>query len=209
MQPFKYTIVIGTSAGGLKVLGELLKDLKADMNAAVFVVLHLSKKSNVDVLQEILQRGSLLPVKEARHGEEIKRGHVYLAPVDEHLFVKKDTIVLTKRPTENRWRPAIDVLFRSAAEAYGSRVIGIILSGLLNDGTSGMHAIKKAGGVTIVQEPGEAEFEDMPNNVIKNVQVDYRVSVSDMPFILQDVLSREPGPNQELQEGTDFINSND
>lgn len=106
------------------------------------------------------------------------------------MLVKKDKILINNGPHENRWRPSIDVLFRSAAVAYSSNVIGIVLTGLLDDGTSGMGAIKRSGGICIVQEPREAEFSDMPANVLNNVDVDYRVPIADMGYILQDLFAK-------------------
>jgi two-component system chemotaxis response regulator CheB len=122
--------------------------------------------------------------------EDIKAGCLYMASADQHLLVKNGLIRLIKGPHENRWRPAVDVLFRSAAVAYNSHVIGIILSGMMDDGTSGMSAIKRCGGICIVQEPAEAEFIDMPVNVLNNVNVDYRVPIADMGYIIDDIVSK-------------------
>jgi len=126
----------------------------------------------------------------AADGLRILSWHLYLAPPDHHLMIKQGFIRVHNGPRENRWRPSIDVLFRSAAASYDSHVIGIILSGLMDDGTSGMSAIKRSGGICIVQEPDEAQFPDMPNSVLNNVDVDFRVPLSDMGYIIADILSK-------------------
>src|SRR5215218_10032043 len=155
-------IVIGTSAGGINALPELFPRLPKDINAAFFIVIHVSKTGLGEFLLHRLQGYTDLTVKLARDNEEIDVGCIYVAPADYHLIVKQDVIVLGQGPAENRWRPSIDVLFRSAAAAYGARTIGVILTGLLNDGTSGMIAVKKCGGICMVQDPNEADFPDMP-----------------------------------------------
>jgi two-component system chemotaxis response regulator CheB len=186
----KNVIVIGASAGGLKATIELVKKIPADLPVAIFVVIHVSKASMPQIIIQQLQKYTtyrcLLPQGE----EKIQVGCLYFAPPDFHLLVKADTVKLIKGPHENRWRPSIDVLFRSAAAAFNSRVIGIVLSGMLDDGTSGMSAIKRSGGTCIVQEPAEAEYTDMPQNVLNNVAVDYRVPVADMGYIIDDVVSK-------------------
>ncbi|MCW3077757.1 MAG: hypothetical protein JWO32_2366 [Bacteroidetes bacterium] len=192
MERFNYIIVIGASAGGINAAIELLSKLNKNINAAVFITFHLSKKSNAKILARALQKHTQLKCIEATDKLKIQKGCVYLAPADSHLFIKKGTMLLTKGPTENRWRPSIDVLFRSEAVAYGTKTVGIILSGLMNDGTSGMHAIKKSGGTCIVQDPNEAEFNDMPSSVLDHVKVDYTASVNDMAYVLEDVVSKKP-----------------
>jgi two-component system chemotaxis response regulator CheB len=194
----KHIIAIGASAGGLKVITEILSGLPAELDAAIFVTVHISKNSMADIIRQMFQKRSNLQCVIPQDGDKIKKGHVYIAPPDRHLFIEKGKILVTHGPHENRWRPSIDVLFRSAAAAYDSRVIGIILSGLMDDGTSGMGAIKRSGGITIVQEPAEAEFDDMPTNVINNVEVDYRVPSSDIPYVVRDILSKPLGAPKEI-----------
>ncbi|GGH01563.1 chemotaxis protein CheB [Mucilaginibacter phyllosphaerae] len=186
----KNIVVIGASAGGLKAVNQLVSNLPADLPAAVFIVIHMSKHSQAAVIVQHLQKLTANTCKVAENNETIKAGHIYLAPADQHLFLKPGKVRLLHGPHENRWRPSIDVLFRSAAAAYDSRVTGVVLSGLLDDGTSGMSAIKRSGGVCIVQEPSEAEYDDMPLNVIHNVDVDHRVLIQDMGYIIADVLSK-------------------
>ncbi|QPH41270.1 chemotaxis protein CheB [Pedobacter endophyticus] len=184
-------ITIGASAGGIAAVSKLLTTLPKDIDAAIFIVIHLSKETVTDTVLSILNKRSELPVEIPNNETVIKKGMVYLAPPDAHMMLVQGKILISKGAKENHWRPAIDVLFRTAAAAYDSCVTGIILTGLLDDGTSGMIAIKDAGGTCIVQEPSEAEFADMPRSVIKNIDVDYRVSVDDMGYILADRYSRE------------------
>src|SRR5689334_14630432 len=174
----KFIVVIGTSAGGIRALEELVMQLTPEMDAAFFVVLHLSRKGVGDVLFQRLQRHSTLPCRVAVNGEPIQKGVVYLAPPDNHLILEKGRIIVGRGAHENRWRPSINNLFRSAAAAYSSRVIGIVLTGLLDDGTAGMSNIKRAGGITVIQNPDEADYPDMPLSVLENVEVDYVESLS-------------------------------
>jgi two-component system chemotaxis response regulator CheB len=183
-------VVIGASAGGLKAVYQLVGNLPPDLPLTIFVVIHMSKHSQPDVIVQQLQKSTSYKCAVATDGLPIEMGSIYLAPADSHLLIKRGKMRLGHGPHENRWRPSINVMFRSAAAAYGSEVTGIILSGLLDDGTSGMAAIKRCGGMCIVQEPAEAEFMDMPVNVINNVQVDHRVLVQDMGYIIADVLSK-------------------
>ena len=187
-------IVIGASAGGLKAVAELISKFPQNTSVAVFVVLHVSKQSMSSVIAQHIQKHTSLICAIPANGEPIKPGHLYIAPPDHHLMVKSNEIRIHDGPHENRWRPSIDVLFRSAAVTFGTRAIGIILTGLLDDGTSGMSAIKRSGGICIVQEPDEAEFSDMPINVLNNVDVDYRVPIADMGYILADLLSKPATP---------------
>jgi two-component system chemotaxis response regulator CheB len=186
----KNIVVIGASAGGIKAVNELVSNLPAGLKVAIFVVIHMSKQSQAEVIVQQLQKLTRYTCKVAENDETIKAGYLYLAPADNHMLVKPNKVLLVHGPHENRWRPSIDVLFRSAAAAYGSHVTGIVLSGLLDDGTSGMSAIKRSGGICIVQEPSEAEYDDMPLNVINNVRVDHRVLVQDMGYIIADALSK-------------------
>ncbi len=195
----KKVIVIGASAGGLKALTQLVANVPPDLPVAIFTVLHLSKTSSAINLANHLEKHTTYKCRIPEDNEEIKAGHLYLAPANYHMFLKPDTIRLLHGAKENRWRPSIDVLFRSAAAAYDSRVTGIILSGMLDDGTSGMSAIKRSGGICIVQEPSEAEFTSMPENVINNVEVDYRVLVTDIGYILADIVSK-PSEHQQIPD---------
>lgn len=191
----KYIVVVGGSAGGLAAASGFISGLDKDLNTAVFVVLHVAKSATGDVWIQQLQKHTSYTCVLAEDKLPIKSGHIYFAHPDYHLILKENEMRITKGPHENRWRPSIDILFRSAAANYGSRAIGIVLTGLLDDGSSGMSAIKRCGGVCIVQEPNEAEFSDMPLNVLNNVDVDYRVQISDMGYVLKDIFSKDPKEN--------------
>jgi two-component system, chemotaxis family, protein-glutamate methylesterase/glutaminase len=184
----KFIVVIGTSAGGIRALEELVMQLNPEMDAAFLVVLHLSRKGVGDVLFQRLQKHSRLPCRVGINGEHIKKGIVYLAPPDNHMLVDKGHIVVARGAHENRWRPSINNLFRSAAANYSSRVIGIILTGLLDDGTAGMSNIKRAGGITIIQNPDEADYPDMPLSILENVEVDHVESLSKMGVLLSEIM---------------------
>ena len=186
----KNIVTIGASAGGIFATAELLKSFNDRIDAAVFVVIHVSRKSTTEIIKRYLQKQSLLPCVVANDGDTIQNRMVYLAPADYQMMLVDGTISVKKGALENHWRPSIDVLFRSAAAAYGSCVTGVILTGLMDDGTSGMYAIKRCGGVCIVQDPAEAEFAEMPNNVLRNMKVDYEVSLHEIGYILSDLYSR-------------------
>lgn len=185
MEP-KYIIVIGASAGGLQAVTELLAQVTEETDAAIFVVLHTSNYAYGDVIIHRLQKNSVFKCKLAEDGERIKAKHLYFAVPDYHLLLKKGKVLLGRGPVENRWRPSIDVLFRSAAVAYNNRVIGVILTGLLEDGATGMQAIKECGGTCIIQDPIEAEYPDMPKAVLRLVEVDYCTSLQHIAIILQE-----------------------
>ena len=187
----KNIITVGASAGGLFAVSKLLSSLPKDLDAALFIVIHLSKNTITQNVVDLLNREAKILVEIPKNGTKIKRGKAYLAPVNKHMMLSKGHIVIGMGPVENHWRPSIDVLFRTAAAEYDSCVTGIILTGLLDDGTSGMMAIKTGGGTCIVQEPEEAEFPDMPLSVIKNIDVDYQVPILEMGYILADLYSRE------------------
>jgi two-component system, chemotaxis family, protein-glutamate methylesterase/glutaminase len=188
----KYIIVVGASAGGMNALIELVAQFNENLDAAVFIVMHLSRSSISDFLVHRLQPHSLLKCEVANNGTSIEKGHIYVAAPNQHLLVKMDKIILGRGPEENRWRPSIDVLFRSAAAAYSTRVIGVILTGSLDDGTTGMLAIKRSGGICIVQDPNEAEYPGMPLSVLNNMEVDYSVSLEKMGEIIFETTQAEP-----------------
>jgi two-component system chemotaxis response regulator CheB len=165
-------IVIGTSSGGVDALRRLVAALPRDLAAAVFVVLH-RPPNNPSLLAEILRSISQIEVEDAADGAPIAPGHVYVAPPDWHLLLEHERIRLTRGPKENRFRPAIDPLFRSAAYSYGPRAIGVVMTGNLDDGTAGLWSIKDRGGVAIVQDPNEAAFPSMPSSALANVEVDH------------------------------------
>ncbi|MDB5229887.1 MAG: hypothetical protein JWN76_692 [Chitinophagaceae bacterium] len=187
----KFIVVIGASAGGLKALTEIVTQIDENIDAAFFIVLHLSKRGIGDFLSSTLQRFTKLPCTVATDNEPIRRGHIYIAPPGYHMIVKQNYIMIGSGATENRWRPSIDILFRSAAAAYCDRVIGIILTGLLDDGTSGMIGIKKCGGTTIVQDPNEAEYPEMPLSVLNNIEVDYCIPLAQVGFVVFNTVTNK------------------
>lgn len=185
-------IVIGASAGGVMALKELIATLPADFKAPIFIVQHLSA-SSPSFLPEILNHAGALKARHPRDGDLIQAGCIYVAPPDHHLLLEADHVVVKKGPKENRFRPSIDALFRSAAYTFGTRVIGVVLTGLLNDGTSGMWSVKRLGGVGIIQEPEDALYPSMPESVLEYVEVDYVVPVARMAGLLVE-LTQETAP---------------
>jgi two-component system chemotaxis response regulator CheB len=188
--PNRDIIVMGASAGGLPAFSRIIKQLPDQLNAAVFIVWHLSPYST-SMLPEILNRAGKLKAKHPADGEPIERGKIYIAPPDHHLLLELDRIRLTKGPKENRFRPAVDPLFRSAAYTYGPRVVGVVLSGALDDGTAGLWAIKDRRGIAVVQDPADAEQPSMPSSALANVQVDYCLPVSEIPARLVTLTQQE------------------
>jgi len=187
----QFIVVTGTSAGGLSALRQLLGSISTDGDVAYIVVMHLSGKPVTNVLFDGLRTYTALPLKMAEDGMPIQRNHIYIAPRNVHLIVKKGYLKLGYGPKENRWRPSIDVLFRSAAVAYNTHAIGIVLTGMLNDGVSGLKAIQRCGGITIVQDPDEASFPDMPLNVLEQMEVNHKVPISGMNDIIQKAIQRD------------------
>jgi two-component system chemotaxis response regulator CheB len=172
-------IVIGASAGGVETLSKLIRSLPSDLAAAIFIVVHFPTYAT-SVLPDILNRAGSIAASHARDQEPIQPNHIYVAPPNNHLLLTPGYIQLTRGPRENGHRPAIDPLFRSAAQAYGHQVIGVILSGVLDDGTAGLSVIKGHGGVAVVQDPNEALFNGMPNSAIAHVKVDYVLPVQSL-----------------------------
>jgi two-component system chemotaxis response regulator CheB len=195
----RFIVVVGASAGGSVALTEFFDSLTPDLNIAVFVVLHLTKRSIGDLLVARLQKHTTFTCKIPHHKEKIKTGHIYVAPPDHHMMLKSDEILLGRGPMENRYRPSIDALFRSAAVAYNSSVIGIVLSGLLEDGASGMMAIKRSGGVCIIQQPEEAKYPDMPLAVTRHLKPDFSIPVEKMGNAIK-VTSAKPRKKGKVPE---------
>jgi two-component system chemotaxis response regulator CheB len=182
-------IVIGASAGGVETLSQLTRHLPADLPAAIFVVLHVPAHST-SLLPQILNRKSPLPALHPADGEAIRNGRIYIAPPDFHLLLEPGRIRLTRGPRENGHRPAVDPLFRTAARSYGPRVVGVVLSGTLDDGTAGLLAIQQRGGVAIVQHPDDALYPGMPRSALEAVAVDHSLSVAGIAEAL-DRLARK------------------
>ncbi len=193
MPELKRIVVIGGSAGSLPPLSELVRRLPCPLNAAVFIVLHIPAHSPSQ-LHGILQRLTRLQVTPGRDGEAIEAGRIYVAVADRHLLLDTGRIRLTRGPHECRARPAIDALFRSAAAAFGPRVIGVLLSGALDDGTAGLWAIKDRGGIALVQDPDTAEHPSMPKSAARHVELDGSLPASRLAAEIERLSEALPGP---------------
>jgi two-component system, chemotaxis family, protein-glutamate methylesterase/glutaminase len=187
----KFVITVGASAGGLNALIEMVSHLPEEIDAAMFIVLHLSSKGISNFLIHQLQPHTALSCSIGKDNIPIERNHIYIAPRDRHIMIKKDHMVIGKGAKENRWRPSIDLLFRSAAAAYNTHAIGIILTGLLDDGSLGMQAIKRSGGICIVQDPDEAEFPEMPMAVLDKMEVNFCIKLAEIGETLSTVTQVE------------------
>jgi two-component system chemotaxis response regulator CheB len=182
----KNIIVIGASYGGIEAMRELVGGLPESFSATILFVQHLSP-SNSSILPQILTDAGSLPVSVPTDFEPLKSGHIYVAPPDHHLLLEQGYVRLTRGPKENRFRPSIDALFRSAAYAYGPRVVGVILTGMLDDGTAGLWAVKDRGGTTIVQDPKKAAAPSMPQSAMQYVEVDYSLPLSGIAPLLKEL----------------------
>ena len=183
-------IVVGASAGGVELTLALAAQLPRDLPAAVFVVIHISPSAD-SMLPALLRRRTQLRVSHARDGDRIEHGRIYVAPPDQHLLVRRGRIELSVGPRENGHRPAVDALFRSAAQSYGPRVVGVVLSGNLDDGTAGAIEIHKGGGTMIAQDPAEALYRSMPQSVISIAGAEHVAPLDGIATLLSD-LSRKP-----------------
>jgi two-component system, chemotaxis family, protein-glutamate methylesterase/glutaminase len=184
-------IVIGTSAGGMQALGKLVSKLPNDFPAAIFIVQHLSIDSSADFLVKRLNRYTELTCKVAQHEATIEPGTLYMAPADRHLLLTGKKMLVVRGPRENQFRPGIDPLFRSAAAYHGNSVVGVILTGFMSDGVVGIENIQRCGGTTVVQDPEDAEFPVLPNNVIRQVAINYVVPADQMGELLTKLV-KEP-----------------
>jgi two-component system, chemotaxis family, protein-glutamate methylesterase/glutaminase len=182
-------IVIGASAGGIEALKVLVKGLPPDLPAALFIVQHLAPHAT-SWLPRILTRAGPWPAAHPHNGEPITSGRIYVAPPDYHLTLASGHVHLSRGPKEHGVRPAIDPLFRSAASTYGPRVVGVILTGMLDDGTAGLIAVKVGGGVTVVQDPQDALFPAMPRSALRYLEVDYCLPLAEVPSVLARLTQR-------------------
>ncbi|WP_159397326.1 chemotaxis protein CheB [Sorangium cellulosum] len=184
--------MIGASAGGVEALIVLLGGLPTDLPVSLFVVLHLPPTAR-SMLPAILGRTTRMQVAAAVDGEPIERGRVYVAPVDNHLMIGDGVVRVVHSARENGHRPAVDPLFRTAAEVYGGRVIGVVLSGTRDCGTAGLLEIKRHGGIAVVQDPEDAVFSEMPQSALDNVPVDHCVPLARLPPLLVDLVRQKAG----------------
>lgn len=182
--------VIGASAGGMDALTRLVAQLPADFPAPIFIVNHMAADAAGEALVRAINGSGSLPCEVAQDGQAFEGGRIYLAPADHHLLVVKGKLRVTKGARENRSRPGIDPLFRSAAVAYRSKVVGVVLTGYLDDGTAGLEAIKRCGGVGVVQDPADAAYPDMPQNALNRVEVDHVVALEQMGALFAQLVQR-------------------
>src|SRR5437660_3614276 len=206
-------VVVGASAGGVEALATLVSTLPPRLPAAIFVVLHISAHSP-SFVPDILDRSGLLETVQASDGMEIKHGRIYVAPPDHHMLVGHGYVRVVRGPKENRHRPAIDPLFRSAALAYGRQVVGVVLTGALDDGTAGLYAIKQRGGIAIVQNPKEALYPSMPRSALEHVNIDYCLSLSDIGPRLERLAHQQAGEEgaypvpEDMEEEVKYVEMN-
>lgn len=184
--------MIGASAGGFDAIRAIVSRLPADFPAALFIAQHVAAIGE-GYLPDLLKARTPLPIEYPNHGQAIASGHIYVAPADTHLTLRYGAMSVARGPKENGHRPSVDALFRSAARAYGPRVIGVVLSGYLDCGSAGFLSIKARAGVTIAQDPGEAAVPDMPRNAIE-LGVDHVASAEAIAVLLQR-LTAEPAPS--------------
>jgi two-component system chemotaxis response regulator CheB len=192
-------IVIGASAGGVDALIRLCGTLPADLPASVFVAQHLSPSAR-SMLPQLLDRAGPLVAESPVDGQSFAPGHIYVAPPDRHLLLRADHVLVRRGPYENRTRPSVNALFRSAAVAYGGQVIGVVLTGLLDDGTEGLVAIKAAGGTAVVQDPEDAEWPSMPRNALKRDHVDHVAPLLELGKLLDQLCREEARPDIPLPQ---------
>jgi two-component system, chemotaxis family, protein-glutamate methylesterase/glutaminase len=192
-------IAIGGSTGAVEAVAQLCRDLPGDLAAMLFIVIHVGAEGN-NLLAGIFDEESPITVTTAVDGERLRPGHAYVAPADHHLLVIDNVVRLGRGPRENMARPAIDPLFRSVGACFGPRVIAVVLTGLLNDGASGLADVKRCGGITVVQNPADARAPDMPWGALRGSDVDYRAPLSDMAALLIKLAGEETGPRVEIPE---------
>jgi len=186
MEPTRNVVLIGGSQGALAAMKILLRGLPSDLRVAIGVTIHRSPTFRSS-LAELLGKHSSLPVFEPRHGELFRPGNVYLAPPDHHMVFRGGAVWLDRGPKQHHVRPAVDPMFISGSKAYGARVIGILLTGNLSDGVSGLVAIKKGGGLSLAQDPKEAEAPSMPIHAIAYDDVDAIFQLAAASTMIRDL----------------------
>lgn len=193
-------VAIGTSAGGVNALLSLVKGLPRTFRASVLVTIHLPSHAQ-SALDDLLTRAGALPAQFAGDGDVVQKSRIYLAPPNRHLLLDDHRLSLGLGPRENNARPAIDAMLRSIAVCCGSRAIGIVLTGTLGDGASGLWAVRACGGLTVVQDPDDAAFSEMPLTALNRASPDHVVNLSDMPALLEKLV-REPAGQKVLASRT-------
>jgi two-component system, chemotaxis family, protein-glutamate methylesterase/glutaminase len=178
-------VVIGASAGGVEALISLARELPADLPASTFVVQHVAAEYR-SVLPQLLSHAGELPAHHPSDGETFYRGNIYIAPPNHHMTLDHASIRVAKRPRDSRHRPSIDLLFRTAALAHGPRVIAVVLTGALDDGSAGLVSVKERGGFAVVQDPREAYCPDMPRAALARVVADAVVTIRQLSGFLAE-----------------------
>lgn len=190
-------IAVGGSWGAVDAVNRLFRDLPGDLPATLLIALHVGAQGR-NLLAELFAEGASITASTAKDGDELRPGHAYVAPADRHLLLIDGVIRLGRGPRENMSRPAIDPLLRSVGVCRGPRAIGVILTGMLNDGASGLADLKKCGGLTVVQNPRDALAAEMPWEALQNSEVDYRAPLSDLPALLVALCGQKAGPPAEV-----------
>jgi two-component system, chemotaxis family, protein-glutamate methylesterase/glutaminase len=196
-------LAIGTSAGGFDALRFLAREFSRDFPAAVVVTIHLSNQFRSE-LDAILTQAGPLPASFAVDGEKLEKSHIYIAPTERHLILESGKLRLGSGPRENNARPALDPLFRSAALCCGPRSVGAVLTGTLGDGAAGLQALKQSGGVTVVQDPSDAAFAEMPATALLRSQPDHVVSLAGMPALFEKLVREPAGEARPVASGLEY-----
>ena len=196
-------LAIGTSAGGVDALLFLAARLQRNLPASIFVTIHLPRDSKSS-LDEVLTRAGPLPAAFATDGDVLKKSHIYIAPPDRHLIIDGDRISLGEGPRENNARPAIDPMLRSAAVCCGFRTVGVVLTGTLGDGASGLWAIRQSGGITVVQDPNDAAFSEMPMTALNRANPDHVARLEEMPALLTSLAHEPAGQTKALPRNIQY-----
>jgi two-component system chemotaxis response regulator CheB len=185
-------VAIGTSAGGVAALCYLAERLPPGLPASLLITIHLSKQYRSS-LDELLTRSGPLPAAFATEGEKLRKGRIFVAPPDRHLIVEEDRIILGAGPRENNARPSIDVMLRSVALCCGPRTVGVVLTGTLGDGASGLWAVGECGGIGVVQDPSDAAFAEMPENALRLADPDHVARLRDLPALIENLVHQPAG----------------
>lgn len=196
-------VAIGTSAGGVAALRYLAENLPLEFPASVLVTIHLSSQHR-SVLDELLSRAGPLPAAFVRDGEPLQEGRIFIAPADRHLIVDGDVLRLGAGPRENNVRPAIDAMLRSMAVCCGPRAVGVVLTGTLGDGASGLWAVNRCNGISVVQNPDDAAFREMPENALRRLKPDHVAKLSEIPALLRRLVEEPIGDPVEVLESMQY-----